>query len=151
VSLSLTIDAPLSLSLSLCLSVIRVHAHTRTCSSFGSNAAAARAYRHSRLGKNSAGHTVTQNWKHFRGRRGPRRHVSRIRSNKLRGIGNRRCGAAGRVLALAKPRTRVPARSLLCFPCPRVRAEAYTGALLATLLRSLRFARPTAPTRVNDA
>jgi len=132
-----------------------VHAHTRTCSSFGSNAAAARAYRHSRLGKNSAGHTVTQNWKHFRGRRGPRRHVSRIRSNKLRGIGNRR-GAAGRVLALAKPRTRVPARSLLCFPCPRVRAEAYTGALRCSRLcydRYVLLGRPRrlALTTHNDA
>jgi len=90
---------------------------------------------------------VTQNWKHFTGDGG-------------HGVTFREYGAinyavsvidAGRARALAKPHTRVPARSLLCFPCPRVRAEAYTGALLATLLRSLRFARPAAPTRVNDA
>lgn len=47
------------------------------------------SYRHSRLDKNSEPGPVTQNWKHFT-RRGGRRHVSRIRSNKLRGIGNRR-------------------------------------------------------------
>lgn len=50
---------------------------------------APQSYRHSRLDKNPWPGPVTQNWKHFTRRRG-RRHVSRIRSNKLRGIGNRR-------------------------------------------------------------
>ena len=51
---------------------------------------APQSYRHSRLDKNPrVPGPVTQNWKHFTRRRA-RRHVSRIRSNKLRGIGNRR-------------------------------------------------------------
>lgn len=65
---------------------------------------APQSYRHSRLDKNPWPGPVTQNWKHFTRRRG-RRHVSRIRSNKLRGIGNRR--------PRTKPHTRPPSLLLL--------------------------------------
>lgn len=71
-------------------------AHSYACCAdpFESNGAAARRPRATELstfpiGQKSKPGPVTQNWKHFTRRLG-RRHVSRIRSNKLRGIGNRR-------------------------------------------------------------
>lgn len=108
-------------------------------SSFGSNGAAAattaatRVYRHSRLDKNSAGFRDSELEALYRERRGLQRHVSRIQSNKLRGIGNRRS---------VRSRAQDPyALSRLYFPCSRVyiRRARYTTArgLPTTLLRSL--------------
>jgi len=114
---------------------------THTCDSFGSNGAAAattaaRAYRHSRLNKNSA-ELRDSELEALYERRGPRRHVLQIRSNKLRDIDNRR-----RAHSRAKSRVRALVRlyflcSRVCTPCISVR---YTGTRLpTTLLRSLRF------------
>lgn len=69
------------------LAVSFVYVRTYTCGSFGLNGAAARAYLHSRLDKNLA-RLRDSELEAFYERRGPRRHVSRIQSNKLRGIGN---------------------------------------------------------------
>lgn len=74
------------------LAVWLVYVRTHTCGSFGLNGAAARAYLHSRLDKNLA-RLRDSELGAFYERRGPRRHVSRIQSNKLRGIGNQRSRA----------------------------------------------------------
>lgn len=141
--------APLSLTIG---DLICVCARARARDSFGSNGAAVRAIDIPDWTKIQPG-SVTQNWKHFT-RRGPRRHVSRIRSNKLRGIGNRRRSAPARECYTAQNRAR------LLFPCPRVyvhrRTARYTGTprrRSRLCYRSPRFARQAAtdPTRVNDA
>jgi len=92
--------------------LVRIH----TCNSFDSNGAAAtvaKAYRHSRLDKNSAGFRDSELEALYK-RRGPRRHVSWIRSNKLRGIGNRH-----RARSRAKPRTRAHSPLFPMFTCTR--------------------------------
>ena len=63
---------------------------------------------------------VTQNWKHFTRRRG-RRHVSRIRSNKLRGIGNRRPRTKPHTRPTLPPPPAPSSPPSIFFPCPRVR------------------------------
>lgn len=63
---------------------------------------------------------VTQNWKHFTRRRG-RRHVSRIRSNKLRGIGNRRPRTKPHTRPALPPPPAPSSPPSIFFPCPRVR------------------------------
>lgn len=76
--------------------------------------------------------SVTQNWKHFTRDGGPWRHVSRIRSNKLHGIGNRR-----RARSRAKSRTRAPQLVRFYFLCSHVRRVCTR--LPTILLRSAPF------------
>lgn len=137
--------------------------HTHTRDSFGSNGAAAataaRTYRHSRLDKNSAGLRDSELEALYE-RRGPRRHVSRIRSNKLRGIGNRAQGALARKTSYARSAARffafisyvhvyaVYAQDTPARDCPRLCYD--RSALLGGSRRSaLTTHNDTAPTAIS--